>query len=293
MLDKCRLILLTLSVVKNFRKSMSRIKKIAEKAAAVNRKLLIPYLVAGDPNLETTNVLMHKLVEQGADIIELGIPFSDPSSDGPIIQRSVERSLAKGTTLKQVLELVAEFRKADGDTGIVLMGYLNPVEIMGYKVFAEAAKSAGVDGILTVDLPPMEADELNTVMRAVDIDTIFLVAPTTREERVASITLNCSGYLYYVSLKGVTGAALKDFDSVTANINKLREWTQLPIVIGFGIKDAESAAAMGKLADGVIIGSALVEKIALLADHLEHDSGLLRDTIKVISEAREALDKLV
>ena len=170
---------------------------------------------------------------------------------------------------------------------------LNPVEIMGYKVFAEAAKVAGVDGVLTVDLPPMEADELNTVMRAVGIDTIFLVAPTTREERVASITLKCSGYLYYVSLKGVTGAALKDFDSVTANINKLREWTQLPIVIGFGIKDAESAAAMGKLADGVIIGSALVEKIALLADHLEHDSGLLRDTVKVISEAREALDKLV
>ena len=130
---------------------MSRIKKIAEKAVAVNRKLLIPYLVAGDPNLETTNVLMHKLVEQGADIIELGIPFSDPSSDGPIIQRSVERSLAKGTTLKQVLELVAEFRKADADTGIVLMGYLNPIEIMGYKVFAEAAKLAGVDGVLTVD----------------------------------------------------------------------------------------------------------------------------------------------
>ena len=293
MRDKYWLISLTLSAVKNFRESMSRIKKIAEKAVAVNRKLLIPYLVAGDPNLETTNVLMHKLVEQGADIIELGIPFSDPSSDGPIIQRSVERSLAKGTTLKQVLELVAEFRKTDADTGIVLMGYLNPIEIMGYKIFAEAAKVAGVDGVLTVDLPPMEADELNAAMRDVDIDTIFLVAPTTREERVASITLHCSGYLYYVSLKGVTGSALKDFDSVTTNINKLREMTELPIVIGFGIKDAESAAAMGKLADGVIIGSALVEKIALLADHLEHDSGLLRDTVKVISEAREALDKLV
>ena len=139
----------------------------------------------------------------------------------------------------------------------------------------------------------MEADELNTMMRAVKVDTIFLVAPTTREERVASIIEHCSGYLYYVSLKGVTGAALTDFGSVTANINKLRERTQLPIVIGFGIKDAQSAAAMGKLADGVIIGSALVEKIALLADQVEHESALLSDTIRVISEAREALDKLV
>ena len=272
---------------------MSRINKIAEQAALANRKLLIPYLVAGDPNLETTSTLMHKLVGQGADIIELGIPFSDPSSDGPIIQRGVERALAKGTTVKQVLGLVAEFRKTDTDTGIVLMGYLNPIEIMGYKAFAEAASSAGVDGVLTVDLPPMEADELNAMMRAVKVDTIFLVAPTTREERVASIIEHCSGYLYYVSLKGVTGAALTDFGSVTANINKLRERTQLPIVIGFGIKDAQSAAAMGKLADGVIIGSALVEKIALLADQVEHESELLSDTIRVISEAREALDKLV
>ena len=272
---------------------MSRINKIAKKAVAANRKLLIPYLVAGDPNLGTTSALMHKLVEQGADIIELGIPFSDPSSDGPVIQRGVERALAKGTTLHQVLELVAKFREIDADTGIVLMGYLNPIEIMGYKTFAEAASVSGVDGVLTVDLPPMEAGELNAVMRAHKVDTIFLVAPTTREERVASIVEHCSGYLYYVSLKGVTGAALTDFNSVTTNINKLREQTQLPIVIGFGIKDAESAAAMGKLADGVIIGSALVGKIALLADQVEHDAGLLNDTIKVISEAREALDKLV
>ncbi|MBL4571977.1 MAG: tryptophan synthase subunit alpha [Gammaproteobacteria bacterium] len=272
---------------------MSRIEQIAEKAAAANRKLLIPYLVAGDPNLETTEALMHKLVEQGADIIELGIPFSDPSADGPIIQRGVERSLAKGTTLRQVLKLVARFRESDADTGIVLMGYLNPIEAMGYKIFAEAASASGVDGVLTVDLPPMEAGELNAAMRAAEVDTIFLVAPTTREERVASITEHCSGYLYYVSLKGVTGAALTDFASVTANINMLRERTQLPIVIGFGIKDAQSAAAMGKLADGVIIGSALVEKIALLADQVDHDKQLLSDTVKVISEAREALDKLV
>ena len=173
------------------------------------------------------------------------------------------------------------------------MGYLNPIEAMGYKIFAQAASSSGVDGVLTVDLPPMEAAELNSAMRANQVDTIFLVAPTTREERVASITEHCSGYLYYVSLKGVTGAALIDFDSVTANINKLRGMTALPIVIGFGIKDAQGAAALGKLADGVIIGSAVVEKIALLADQVEHDEQQLSDTIKVIAEAREALDKLV
>lgn len=272
---------------------MSRLDQIAKQAAAANRKLLIPYLVAGDPNLETTAALMHKLAEQGADVIELGIPFSDPSSDGPVIQRGVERALAKGTTLKQVLELVAQFRKKDADTGIVLMGYLNPIEIMGYKAFVEAASVAGVDGVLNVDLPPAESGELHSLMRAKGIDTIFLVAPTTRAERVASITEHCSGYLYYVSLKGVTGAALTDLDSVSANINKLRKRTELPIVIGFGIKDAASAAAMGRLADGVIIGSALVEKIALLADQAEHDPALLSDTVKVISEAREALDKLV
>ncbi|GJM14337.1 MAG: tryptophan synthase alpha chain [Pseudohongiella sp.] len=272
---------------------MSRINKIAEKAAAANRKLLIPYLVTGDPNLETTSALMHKLVEQGADIIELGIPFSDPSSDGPVIQRGVERALAKGTTLKQVLELVAQFRERDAETGIVLMGYLNPIEIMGYEAFGEAASAAGVDGVLTVDLPPMEAESLNVVMRAHGIDTIYLVAPTTREERVASITEHCSGYLYYVSLKGVTGAALTDLDSVKANIDKLRQQTALPIVIGFGIKDAESAANMGRLADGVIIGSALVERIGQLADQVEQEDSQLGDTTKVIAEAREALGKLV
>tara|TARA_R110002073_G_scaffold308322_1_gene478209 strand:- start:21 stop:839 length:819 start_codon:yes stop_codon:yes gene_type:complete len=272
---------------------MSRIEKIAGQAKATNRKLLIPYLVAGDPNLQTTAALMHKLVEQGSDIIELGIPFSDPSSDGPVIQRGVERALEKDTTLKQVLELVAEFRQIDNDTGIVLMGYLNPIEIMGYQVFVDAASSAGVDGVLTVDLPPSEASELHGLLREKQIDTIYLVAPTTRESRLASIIERCSGYLYYVSLKGVTGAALIDHDSVSANIDRLRAQAQLPIVIGFGIKDGASAAAMGKLADGVIIGSALVEKIAELADQVGQDEAVLLATTAVIGEAREALDNIV
>lgn len=272
---------------------MSRIEKLTSMAAKEDRKLLIPYLVAGDPNIETTLTLMHRLVEDGADIIELGIPFSDPSSDGPVIQRGVERSLSKGTTLQQLLALVAEFRQSNDETAVVLMGYLNPIEIMGYQAFVDRASAAGVDGVLTVDLPPTEASELRGRLSEKQIDTIFLVAPTTKEARLASIMEQCSGYLYYVSLKGVTGAALTDYDSVRANIDKLRTFTQLPIVIGFGIKDAASAGAMGELADGVIIGSALVERIGQLADQIEHDEETLKATTSVIAEAREALDKLV
>jgi tryptophan synthase alpha chain len=264
---------------------MTRIKNIAEQAAEANKKLLIPYLVAGDPNLQTTLVLMRKLVE-------LGIPFSDPSSDGPVIQRGVERSLVKGTSLQQVLNLVAEFRQHDTDTAIVLMGYLNPIEIMGYQKFAQAAKTVGVDGVLVVDLPPAEAQELHGLLQAAQLDTIFLVAPTTTDKRLASIIELCSGYLYYVSLKGVTGAAIIDFASVSTNIEKLRQVTDLPIVIGFGIKDAESSAAMGRLADGIIIGSALVEKIGAMADVEAQDALVLAETTAVIAAAREALNKL-
>ncbi len=271
---------------------MSRISNITEKAAAVGRKLLIPYLVAGDPNLKTSLALMHCLVEQGADVIELGIPFSDPSSDGPVIQRSVERALSADTTLLQVLDLVAEFRQVDDATAVVLMGYLNPIQIMGYEAFVHRAVAVGVDGVLIVDMPPAEASELHQMLRGKGIETVFLVAPTTRQERAATIISHCSGYLYYVSLKGVTGAALTDYASVTANIAKLKELTGLPIVIGFGIKDAESAAAVGQLADGVTIGSALVEKIAELADQEVCDTeGLVRAT-GVIAAARQALDSI-
>jgi tryptophan synthase alpha chain len=283
---------LLLKIVGLKNRVMSRIENIAKSAAAASRKLLIPYLVAGDPNLKTTAALMHSLVEQGADVIELGIPFSDPSSDGPVIQRGVERALSKGTSLQQVLDLVAEFRQTDDKTGIVLMGYLNPIEIMGYQNFVDRASSAGVDGVLIVDLPPSEASELHGMLRANKIDTIFLVAPTTRDERVEDVTALCSGYLYYVSLKGVTGAALTDYASVAASITKLRGLTTLPIVIGFGIKDAESAAAMGQLADGVIIGSALVEQIAELADQDLHGAEILNNSTAVIAQARAALDNL-
>lgn len=269
---------------------MSRISQIAARAAAAQRKLLIPYLVAGDPDLEFTLRLMHKLVERGADAIELGIPFSDPSSDGPVIQEGVERALARGTTLRQVLDLVAKFRKHDKNTPMVLMGYLNPIEIMGYSAFADAAAAADVDGVLVVDMPTTESGELNKLLQAREIDTIYLIAPTTRPERAKSITARTSGYLYYVSLKGVTGAALTDHASVRENIQHLRTLTDLPIVIGFGIKDAASARAMAALADGVIIGSALVSAIKLLSGKSSISDAELETTVAVISAARSALD---
>ncbi len=268
---------------------MSRIREIAASAAAKNKKLLIPYVVAGDPDLATTLALLHQLVADGADIIELGIPFSDPSSDGPVIQLGVERALAGGITLKEVLELVAKFRETDTHTPVVLMGYLNPIERMGYEAFVDGSAAAGVDGVLVVDMPPAEAEGLRDQLQSRSIDTIFLVAPTTTDARCAQIAASCSGYLYYVSLKGVTGAALLDSESVRLSIERLRGMTQLPIVIGFGIKDADSAKAMGALADGVIIGSALVERVAELGSS---SAAEVTASTAVIREARAALEQL-
>ncbi|MSR11990.1 MAG: tryptophan synthase subunit alpha [Gammaproteobacteria bacterium] len=271
---------------------MSRLKQVTAAAAAQDRKLLIPYLVAGDPDLACTLRLMHKLVANGADIIELGIPFSDPSSDGPVIQEAAERALAGGTTLRLALDTVAQFRQQDRLTPVVLMGYLNPIEILGYETFARAAAEVEVDGVLVVDMPATEAGDLTTLLRRRDIDTIYLIAPTTRAARAKTIAAQASGYLYYVSLKGVTGAVLTDHASVRKNIEYLRELTDLPIVIGFGIKDAESAAAMAALADGVIIGSALVSAIKLLGGNSAKSEQQLETTVAVIRSARAALDRL-
>jgi len=271
---------------------MSRIQAIAERADGAKKKLLIPYLVAGDPNTQTTLALMHELVVCGADIIELGFPFSDPSSDGPVIQRGAERALSQGITLLNVLTLVRDFRQQDQATAVVLMGYLNPIEILGYAVFVEAAASAGVDGVLVVDLPTHEAVELKQLLTAQEIDMIFLVAPTTQDSRLGQIADASSGYLYYVSLKGVTGAALTDYDSVAENITKLRTHTDLPIVVGFGIKDAASAQSMAALADGVIIGSALVEQIEKLSTKEVVKEADISQATALIALARTAIDNI-
>lgn len=268
----------------------SRIQRCFQQLQASGRKALIPYLTAGDPNLETTLGLLHALCANGADLIELGFPFSDPSSDGPVIQRAVERALAKKTTLRAVLALVRRFRETNQTTPIVLMGYLNPVEYMGYQQFAEAAVSAGVDGVLLVDMPPEESHELHGVLRQAGLETIYLVAPTSSPARMAAICAQSSGYVYYVSLKGVTGAAHLDIDSVVENLARLRQQTPLPVGVGFGIRDAESAARIAAVADAVVVGSALVNRIAELEDRTDHDQASLQAQTSLIADMRRALD---
>ncbi|MFE8069748.1 tryptophan synthase subunit alpha [Marinobacteraceae bacterium S3BR75-40.1] len=269
---------------------MSRIEKKLSGLKQAGRKALVPFITAGDPNLEETVPLMHTLVEAGADIIELGIPFSDPMADGPVIQKATERALAKGCSLRKVLAMVARFREADADTPVVLMGYLNPIEAMGAEAFVDAAAEAGVDGVLTVDLPPEEADQLIPLLKAKNLDAIFLLAPTTTEERIRSISDHSSGYVYYVSFKGVTGAGGRlNTEEVAQRVNKIHELTALPVGVGFGIRDAASAKAIGKVSDGVIVGSVIVNTIAQYPQGGEDMHQAIRD---LVSPMRHALDEL-
>lgn len=251
------------------------------------RKALIPFITAGDPAPSHTVALMHALVAGGADVIELGMPFSDPMADGPTIQLACERSLAAGTTLTRILELVADFRRDNQTTPVVLMGYLNPIERRGSAAFAAQAKAAGVDGVLIVDLAVEEAPDFAPVFRSAGLDLIFLIAPTSTPSRIAAVAREASGYLYYVSLKGVTGSAALDVDSVATKLAEIRQHTALPVAVGFGIRDAASAAAVARVADGVVVGSALVSEVekhqstpAVLPD-------LLRDKLQAM---RTALD---
>ena len=240
---------------------MSRIPATFQALAARGRKALIPFITAGDPHPDQSLPLMRALVAGGADIIELGVPFSDPMADGPTIQRASERALAKGMNLRKVLATVAEFRKTDADTPVVLMGYANPIEAMGVERFGAAAQEAGVDGVLVVDYPPEESAEFSAAMKGHGIDPIFLLAPTSTEERIAGTAKVASGYVYYVSLKGVTGSAALDVDAVAARLPAIREKTGLPVGVGFGIRDAETAGRIARIADAVVIGSRIIEEI--------------------------------
>ena len=223
------------------------------------RKALIPYLTAGDPAPEQTVAVMHALVQAGADVIELGVPFSDPMADGPVIQRACERALAAGTTLRSVLEDVAAFRRDNSHTPVVLMGYLNPVEAMGYLHFAERAQAAGVDGVLLVDLTPEEANDVVPTLNSHGLAPVFLAAPNTSDTRLQQIAQFAGGYLYYVSLKGVTGSATLNTQAVGERVAQLQQHVELPVMVGFGISDADSACAISAVSDGVIIGSALIK----------------------------------
>ena len=240
---------------------MSRIKSAFEHLDGEGRKALIPFITAGDPDAALTLPLMHTLVEAGADVIELGVPFSDPMADGPTIQRASERALAKGMTLRKVLALVVEFRKTDSKTPVVLMGYANPIEAMGLEKFASAAAQAGVDGVLVVDYPPEEAASFGAAMKAHGMDPIFLLAPTSSAERIAHVAEIASGYVYYVSLAGVTGSGALNVDAVAERLPLIREKTGLPVGVGFGIRDASTAARIAGIADAVVVGSRIIEEI--------------------------------
>jgi tryptophan synthase alpha chain len=267
---------------------MSRISACLKKLQAEGRQALIPYVTAGDPTPAITVPLMHAMVQAGADIIELGVPFSDPMADGPVIQRAAERALEHGTSLRDVLAMVAEFRRDDADTPLVLMGYLNPVEVMGYEAFAAAAAEAGVDGVLSVDLPPEEAAELVAALRQHSLDPIFLLAPTTDDARIEKICAMASGYVYYVALKGVTGAGGLDVAAVSDKLSQIRRHTSLPVGVGFGIKDADSAARVARVADAVVVGSALVQKVEAGRGQSEKIS---QDIAGLLSQMRAAMDQ--
>ena len=243
--------------------TVSRLDACFQRLRADGRKALIPFVTAGDPGLEATVPVMHALVQAGADVIELGVPFSDPMADGPTIQRSSERALARGAGLRYVLDTVATFRRGDERTPVVLMGYLNPVEIHGYARFADAAVAAGVDGVLLVDLPPEEAGVALEAFGAAGLALILLASPTTSDARAERLLALAQGYLYYVSFAGVTGASER-LDSTVAGqrLQTLRARAGVPVVAGFGIKDADSAAAMARDADGVVVGSALVAALS-------------------------------
>ncbi len=268
---------------------MSRIDGVLTDLRKQGRRALIPYITAGDPDKAETLAIMHTLVESGADIIELGVPFSDPMADGPVIQRACERALAKGCSLRDVLDIVARFRETDRTTPVVLMGYLNPIEAMGGDAFVERAAEVGVDGVLVVDLPPEEADLLIPALKARNLDAVFLLSPTTTDERIRLISQHCSGYVYYVSLKGVTGSATIDTESVGARVDHIHAITALPVGVGFGIRDAKTARAVGAVSDAVIVGSVIVDCIG---HHPEGGAELHRALKGLVQPLREGLDEL-
>ena len=265
----------------------SRLKECFAQLAQNGKKALIPFVTAGDSNKSITVPLMHRMVEAGADIIELGIPFSDPMADGPTIQLACERALEHHTSVADIIAMVKEFREVDATTPVVLMGYLNPIEAFGYEAFAKAAAEVGIDGLLTVDLPPEESTQLTQILAKYEIDPIFLLSPTTTAERIERIVHAGSGYLYYVSLKGVTGSSTLNVTEVSEKVAAIKTHTKLPVGVGFGIKDAESAAAISAVSDGVIVGSAIVK---IIENNVDDADTILNQIGALLSSMRQAMD---
>ena len=272
---------------------MTRIESTFATLKSQNKKALIPYVMAGDPTPYSFVGLLHDLVKHGADMIEVGLPFSDPMADGPTVALAGERALAAGTSTRDALKMVAQFRETDSETPIILMGYLNPVEIIGYDKFVGLCEQSGVDGILMVDLPPAEAGSFTQHLTEHSINEIFLLSPTTLAERRQQVLTHCGGYIYYVSLKGVTGSATLDTDDVATQVQAIKAETDLPVCVGFGIRDGASAKAIGKHADGIIVGSALVQNFADIdADDSNAVAAAQQRIMTKMDELRTALDSL-
>lgn len=266
---------------------MSRIQTVFSSLKAQGKTALIPYITAGDPHPDHTVTLLHTLVKHGADMIELGVPFSDPMADGPVIQRASERALAHKVGLTHVLNMVKVFRETDQKTPIILMGYANPIEVIGPVKFAERAKEADLDGVITVDYPPEECVEFVEELRSRDIDPVFLLSPTTEPKRVELIVNQASGFVYYVSLKGVTGAANLDVQEVTSRVKSIKEQTDLPVGVGFGIRDAATAKAMAAIGDAVVVGSRLVQVI-----EASTEANLMQNVAELMDELKAAVDSV-
>ncbi len=266
---------------------MGMLSERLKSLASNNKKALVAYIVAGDPQPEVTVPLMHRLVESGVDVIELGVPFSDPEAEGPVIQLAHERALAHKISLDDCLQMAAEFRQSDAETPIVLMGYLNPIEAMGYDNFATKAAKAGVNGTIIVNLPPEEAGSMSEFLAANDIEPIYLLAPTTTDERAQMICEASRGFVYYVSVKGTTGAGNLDIDDVSEKMDRFKKVSKLPIMVGFGVKDGPGAKAVAEVSDGAVVGSAIVK----LMDEHKADPKKLHDEVgQFVRELRAAID---
>jgi len=266
---------------------VSRLDNCFKELQETKQKALVPFVTAGDPSADFTLSCMHEMVKAGASIIELGVPFSDPMADGPVIQQASERALINGMSLKGVIEIVKRFREDNQITPVVLMGYLNPIEFMGYEAFAKSAAEAGVDGVLTVDIPPEESADLIAAYDKYDIAPIFLLSPTSNEGRIKKVAAVAKGYIYYVSLKGVTGAGHLQLDEVENKIKEIKQITPLPIAVGFGVKNADIAANIAKLGDGVVVGSALINCIT---DHADDPAQGQEAISSLLSDMRAAMD---
>ena len=266
---------------------MSRLTHKFSQLKAMQRTALIPFITAGDPNPEFTVPALHAMVKAGADILEVGVPFSDPMADGPVIQRASERALLHKMSLRKTLDLIRQFRESDTTTPVVIMGYLNPIEAMGYRDFIDKASAVGVDGVLTVDMPPEESGEFLGLLNQSAIDPIFLLAPNSSDPRIKKMGELGRGYLYYVALKGVTGAAHLDLAEVESKLGRIRELTNLPLGVGFGVKNAETAATLGRFADAVVVGSALVSMIEAAEGNTAQ---ALDGIVTLIHSMRNALD---